>query len=308
MSILPINEPLVSVLLPVYNFPNIERTVNSILEQSYNNLELLICDDGSKIKPVIDNYDDKRIKYFENKINMGLGPTLNRLLKLSDKSSKYFVTVEQDDYYKNYFINDSIFFLERNLDFGMVSGLSEFWDGKRVTYLFPGMIAQGFEYPFFKEMFLLNYRKQIKVTQTCMVVRKDIHMKNNLIFSSNYQSLSVDWDYVLRFSLKSKIKGINKVFVRQDRRINRNSLTKKHLLAGTIVRKLLKDFYNEFPHLVSKKDYRYALATQYYNELGNLKFISRIINLIFGILPIDPDLNRFLTRLKKEINYLKWKK
>tara|TARA_B100001113_G_C20918436_1_gene538980 strand:- start:402 stop:803 length:402 start_codon:yes stop_codon:yes gene_type:complete len=133
-------------------------------------------------------------------------------------------------------------------------------------------------------------------------------MKNNLIFSSNYQSLSVDWDYVLRFSLKSKIKGINKVFVRQDRRIDRNSLTKKHLLAGIIVRKLLKDFYSEFPHIVSKKDYRYALATQYYNELGNLKFIPRIINLIFGILPIDPDLNRFLTRLKKEINYLKWKK
>ena len=126
-----------------------------------------------------------------------------------------------------HFIKDSIFFLERNLEFGMVSGLSEFWDGKRVTYLFPGMIAQGFDYPFFKEMFLLNYRKQIKVTQTCMVVRKDIHMKNNLIFSSNYQSLSVDWDYVLRFSLKSKIKGINKVFVRQDRRIDRNSLTKK---------------------------------------------------------------------------------
>ena len=68
MSILPINEPLVSVLLPVYNFPNIERTVNSILEQSYNNLELLICDDGSKMQlKVIDNYDDKRIKYLKIK-------------------------------------------------------------------------------------------------------------------------------------------------------------------------------------------------------------------------------------------------
>lgn len=303
-----VNEPLVSVLLPVYNFPNIEKTVNSILKQSYNNFELLICDDGSKIKPVLDNYRDERIKYFKNKINIGLGPTLNRLIKLSDKSSKYFVTVEQDDHYKTYFIKDSIFFLERNLDFGMVSGLSEFWDGKRVTYMFPGMIAQGYDYPFFKEMFLLNYRKQIKVTQTCMVVRKDIHMKNNLIFSSNYQNLSVDWDYVLRFSLKSKIKGINKVFVRQDRRINRSSLTKKHFLAGTIVRRLLKDFYTEFPHLISKKDYRYALATQYYNELGHLKFFPRIVNLIFGILPVDPDLNRLLTRLKKEINYLIWKK
>ena len=238
MSISPTNEPLVSVLLPVYNFPNIEKTVNSILKQSYNNLELLICDDGSKIKPVLDNYSDKRIKYFKNKINIGLGPTLNRLIKLSDKSSKYFVTVEQDDHYKTYFIKESIFFLERNLDFGMVSGLSEFWDGERVTYMFPGMIAQGNDYPFFKEMFLLNYRKQIKVTQTCMVVRKDIHMKNNLIFSSNYKSLSVDWDYVLRFSLKSKIKGINKVFVRQDRRINRNSLTKKYLFSWNYGKKI----------------------------------------------------------------------
>ena len=82
-------------------------------------------------------------------------------------------------------------------------------------------------------------------------------------------------------------------------------MTKKHFLAGTIVRRLLKDFYTEFPHIISKKDYRYALATQYYNELGHLKFIPRIINLIFSILPVEPDLNRLLTHLKKEINHLK---
>ena len=303
-----VNKPLVSVLLPVYNFPNIGKTVNSILSQTYKNIEFLICDDGSEKKLAYENFNDNRIKYFSNKSNKGLGATLNKLMGLSDKSSKYFITIEQDDLYKHHFIKDCIIFLEKNSDFGMVSGLSEFWDGKRVTYIFPGIIAHGYDYPLYKKMFLFNYRKQIKVTQTCMVVRKNIHLENNMMFSTKYKNLSVDWDYILRFSLKSKIKGINKVFVRQDRRDNRSSLTKKHFLAGNTVRTLLKDFYSEFPNIITRKDYQYALATQYYNELGHLQFLSRITHLICFIFPLDPDHNRSITRLKKEIKDVIWKR
>ena len=295
------SKPLVSILLPIYNYNNFRPVVNSILKQDYNNFELLICDDGSN--PPLQHFDfkDERVKFIKNKINIGLGKTLNKLLTQADKNAKYFSTIEQDDKYRSYFISDCIEFLEKNIEFGLVSGISEFWDGSRVTYKFPGMIAGGNDYPFGKEMFLLNYRRQIKVAQTCMVIRKKVHNENRLMFSEKYESLSVDWDYVLRFSLVSKIKGLQKVFVRQDRRKQRNSLTTKNKKAGKIVRELLLDFKNEFSDIISKKDYDYALATQYYSELGNYKFLSRISLIIIKILFLDPDKARIRARIKKEL-------
>lgn len=294
-------KPLVSILLPIYNYSNFRPVVNSILKQDYNNFELLICDDGSN--PPLQHFDfqDKRVKFIRNKINMGLGKTLNNLLIQADKNAKYFSTIEQDDIYRSYFISDCIKFLEKNIEFGLVSGISEFWDGSRVTYKFPGMIAGGNDYPFGEEMFLLNYRRQIKVAQTCMVIRKKVHYENRLMFSEKYESLSVDWDYILRFSLVSKIKGIQRVFVRQDRRKQRDSLTTKNKKAGKIVRELLKDFKIEFSDIISEKDYNYAMATQYYTELGNYKFLKRISLMIFKILFLDPDKTRVKARFKKEI-------
>lgn len=294
-------KPLVSILLPIYNYNNFRPVIDSILKQDYKNFELLICDDGSIPAIKYIDFNDQRVKFFKNKSNIGLGPTLNKLLSKTNNKSAYFSTIEQDDIYKPYFIKDCVKFLEENKDFGLVSGLSEFWDGSKTSYIFPGMIDKGFEYPFGKEMFLLNYKKQIKVAQTCMLVRQKVHSDNNLMFSKKYDSLSVDWDYILRFSLISKIKGIKKVFVIQDRKKERSSLTTKNKKAGKIVRELLLDFKEEFDYIISDKDYNYALSTQLHAELGNYRFLSKINLIIFKILILDPDKLRVLSRIKKEL-------
>ena len=49
------NPPLISILLPIYNYSNIKPVVNSILDQDYQNFELLICDDGSD--PPLEYFD-----------------------------------------------------------------------------------------------------------------------------------------------------------------------------------------------------------------------------------------------------------
>jgi len=302
-------EPKVSILLPIYNYQNIEPTINSLLDQTFTNFELLICDDGSKPKIVMPSYDDKRIKIFRNHRNRGLGETLNRLFYTISDSSEYFSTVEQDDIYKPYYLDECVEYLDNNPNCGLVSGISEFVVGDKVTYRFPGMLDSGKDYPVGKEMFLLNYRRQIKVTQTCMVVRKKVHLKNNLKFSIDYPSVSVDWDYILRFSLISRIKGLKRNFVIQDRSIDRQSLTTKTELVYKTSRKLLINFYKEFPNIIKMKDYKYALSTQLYLELGSKKFFFRILSLFGNIIFIEPDKKRFLRNVIKEIsrvrNYLK---
>ena len=296
--------PKVSVLLPVFNHDNILPTIESILNQSHENFELLICDDGSRPAFIQPKVKDYRLNYFKNMENIGLGGTLNKLYSLSQSTNKYFATIEQDDIYKPYFLEKCVSYLEENDDHGLVSGISEFWDGTKITYRFPGLLANGKQYPFGKDMFLLNYMRQIKVAQTCMVVKKKVHEDNGLKFSNKYPSLSVDWDYILRFSLVSKIGGIHYPLVTQDRSEGRTSLTTKTQLKDKVSRQLLIDFYNEFPEIIKPIHYRYALATQLYIEMGTERFFNRIFYMFQYIFPLDPNSKRKKNRLKKELNKL----
>ena len=307
---MPCQNPLASVILPVYNGQEtVLLTIQSIIDQSFSNFELLVCDDAStdQSKDILSKVNEPRITIYHNKSNLGLGETLNKLISLTNKNSVYISTIEQDDIYKLYYLEDGINYLERNIDFGLVSGISEFWDGKKIARRFPGILINGGNYPRGKKLFLLNYREQLKVVQTCMIFRKDIHYKYNLTFTDKYPSLSVDWDYILRFSIISNIGGIHKTFVIQDRRPQRSSLTTKVKLKNQISRQLIRDFYLEFPHLINYNDYRYAIATQLYMELGKYKYIERLIRIIFYIIFIDPNKKRVINRILKEINKLfKW--
>ena len=65
---------LVSVIMPAYNAEKtINRSLNSILEQSYSNFELFIIDDCSSDKTlqIINSYNDERIILIKNDKNLG---------------------------------------------------------------------------------------------------------------------------------------------------------------------------------------------------------------------------------------------
>ena len=76
-------EPLVSVCIPAYNnAAYIKETIDSILGQTYSNLELVICDDRSKddTVKVIEAIKDDRIKLFQNEKNLGMSGNWNHCL------------------------------------------------------------------------------------------------------------------------------------------------------------------------------------------------------------------------------------
>src|SRR5690606_8524017 len=91
---------------------------------------------------------------------------------------------------------------------------------------------------------------------------------NGLYFSKHYPSVSVDWSYYLRFSLLSKVYGIPQSLVRLDRRRNRNSVTSRKETMFNVSRELIRSFAYEYPDIVSKEDYNYALTTQHLMELS----------------------------------------
>ena len=90
---------LVSVIMPAYNAGQyIKEAIDSILNQTYTNLELLVSDDPSKdnTRKIIDLYDDSRLKIFHNEKRLGFINTLNFLF--SKTTGDYITTMDADDY------------------------------------------------------------------------------------------------------------------------------------------------------------------------------------------------------------------
>lgn len=263
--------PLVSVVLPVYyGEKTLKQTLDSLLAQSFQNFELLVCidgsDDGSEnmISTYIDDFS--HLEIFVNSENRGLGATMNRLI--SHARGLYIAVAEQDDYYYPDRLQLQVEILRTNDHIGLVSGIAEFYNGNKVVSEFPGLLVKGEQYPIGNQMFLLNYREQIKVVNSCMMFKKKVHVENGLYFSSHYPSVSVDWSYILRFCLVSNIYGLHQTLVRIDRHSNRVSVTTNKKQQFKAARELIRSFKYEKGDLVTKTDFKYALRTQKKIELG----------------------------------------
>lgn len=81
------NFPLVSVCIPTYNNGLfIEETLESILNQSYQHLEIILCDDCSSDDTVerLKKYTDPRIKIYQNTRNLGMHGNWQKALDLAE--------------------------------------------------------------------------------------------------------------------------------------------------------------------------------------------------------------------------------
>jgi glycosyltransferase involved in cell wall biosynthesis len=97
------NQYFFSIIIPTYNVENIiNSTLNSILNQTFNNYEILIIDNLSSDKTleIASSYNDKRIKiFFEN--DSGIYDAMNKGIKLSSGDWIYFLGCDDELFNKN---------------------------------------------------------------------------------------------------------------------------------------------------------------------------------------------------------------
>lgn len=90
--------PLLSVIMPAYNAERyIEASIQSVLDQTFGDFELIICDDNStdNTKDIILDFLDSRIRFIENKSNIGYLKTVNRLFSMCQ--GEYIAFQDADD-------------------------------------------------------------------------------------------------------------------------------------------------------------------------------------------------------------------
>lgn len=119
------DEPLISVVMATYNEEPVivGKAIQSILDQTYKNFELLIFDDSTKedTKEKIDSYAAvPRVKVFRENKRVGFVKSLNK--GLNEARGKYIARMDGDDYSLPIRFQKEVDFLEQNPDIAVVGG------------------------------------------------------------------------------------------------------------------------------------------------------------------------------------------
>lgn len=122
----------VSVIMGIYNCAaTLPEAIESILNQTFSDWELIMCDDGSKdaTLEVAQRYKDKypdKIKILKNNENLGLNETLNRCLAVA--KGKYIARMDGDDVCSPVRFEEELIVLESEPDIAIVSTDMDFFD------------------------------------------------------------------------------------------------------------------------------------------------------------------------------------
>lgn len=119
--------PVVSVVLPVYNCPGlVGEAIDSILNQTWQDLELIVIDDGStdETPSILRRYVDPRVRLV-HQTNRGLAATLNRGIELA--SGRYVARQDHDDLSYPERLARQVSYLEANANCALVGTWAEIW-------------------------------------------------------------------------------------------------------------------------------------------------------------------------------------
>ena len=115
-------QPLITIIIPLYNAEKyITETIESVINQTYQNWEMLVVDDYStdSCRDIVKRFENKdsRIKLIESKSNFG-GPARPRNVGLDNAKGEYIAFLDADDVWDKSKLKNQIFFLkENNIEF-----------------------------------------------------------------------------------------------------------------------------------------------------------------------------------------------
>ena len=209
----------VSVLLSVYNDEKfIGTAVDSILNQTLKDFELLIIDDSSndKTRDIISAYKDPRIRLVKTKKNIGITKSLNKGLKIA--RGKYIARLDSDDISCPDRLEKQLSYLENNKNYAMVGSHTEVVDenGEHLEYWNQEESAELIFYT-------LSYRNCL--TSSSVMFNKNI--VNSLGGYDESCDRAEDFDLWYRISRKYKIYAIPEYLIKWRKRDESHSTENK---------------------------------------------------------------------------------
>ena len=214
--------PLVSIIVPVYNSEEyIFNSINSILNQTYKNIEIIIINDGStdRTNEILNEIalKDKRIVYVNQK-NIGVSETRNKGIQLS--KGEYITFMDSDDTVEPEYIEKLIEEVLKN-EFDIVAcgytDISKYGIVKLNDFYINNTILS-------KDEFIKRILNGVGGTVWGKIFRRNIIIENNIKMKQNIY-MCEDMIFVLEYAMKcNKYGAINEKLYNYNR-LNENSIS-----------------------------------------------------------------------------------
>lgn len=284
----------VSVIITTYNreIPILKRAVDSVINQTYSNIELVIVNDApenlslsANIQMLVDNYRDHRLTYVELEHNSGACAARNVGIRYTD--GEFIAFLDDDDEYVTDKIESQLpLFINDNI--GMVSCL-------KMNYYADGRITTSpIEYNCLRSSFSQILNSNYVGTTSMPIIRRICFEKCGL-FDESFPSAQ-DWDMWIRimkvYNVAFYDKALLKYYISEDG-ITAN-FNKRLKGWDMILNKYSDDYkkykreYNSFLNLIAReliRNYRKKEALLYYRQalkvmplsFRNLELLTRFI-------------------------------
>ena len=235
--------PIVSVVIPTYNRKNIiPRAIESVLNQTYKNFEIIIVDDGSTDGTIdfLTNQYDSKLKCVLQK-NQGASSARNR--GINEAKGKYIAFLDSDDEWVASKLETQMAFLEKNPEIALLCGKTYRSDDIKKTnsYLTKKIIGN---------LFTTLYSHSFVSTPTVIVKKNILDQVGG--FDINYKSAE-DFDLWLKITHDYKcafLPGLVAIVNREGDNLSTDKIT-LHIHALEILEKHYDK--NRIPPLVYKK-------------------------------------------------------
>ena len=192
-------KPKISVLIPVHNGAGMLReTVNSILNQTLTDFELLLLDDASEdgSDKVIQSFADSRIRRFHSNTNLGISAARNKLMELAE--GEYLAVLDHDDLSAPNRLEKQARLLDNNPEVAMVGSWGELFCARPPFPGFFGRLKQAFinlgwvwcqpEHPDIRDTLRGN-----PVMHSSSMLRRAALLRDNITYNPDY-SPAEDYD------------------------------------------------------------------------------------------------------------------
>lgn len=234
---------LVSVIMGVYNrAPYLDRTIESLISQTYGDFELICVDDGSSdgSRDVLDTWarQDRRIHVHAFPQNKGVAAALNEALL--HVTGSYVAIADSDDVYLPQRFAEQVYFLQSNTDYVITSSSSIFvdeadkvigWDN------FPESDAAIRWRLFFNSPFV----------QPCVMFRSDLLKEVGIAYNPQYRAAEdYDlWSRLLRYGKGYNFRDPLVLYRRHSASLSSSIKSEQHGNRDAISASLLKAFFGE---------------------------------------------------------------
>lgn len=263
------SNPLVSIVIPCYNHEQfVQDCIQSVIDQTYENIELIIIDDGSKDNSVLKIQEmtekcKKRFSRFEvrSRPNRGLSATLNESIEWC--KGKYFAAVASDDIILKSKIDLQVNFMEKNTDITAIFGSANYIDESNNVKIIDPLKQQ--EYIFDK--IFLNECQFYAPTQ---LMRKSILDE---IGGYNTDILVEDWYMWLKMAEKGRVYCLSDKLA--NYRIHANNTTKnsKFIYENNLKTISYYEDHKLYNQAYSKLRWTYIVWTGQQNKILSIKLL-----------------------------------